>query len=259
MARSAHFQNQLKAILAQDTPPILFAGRLKSGNTWLRFLIYNYYNLLYNKADKTLTYHELNAIQHDEIGDPKPIKGPKAGFPYIVRTHMSYTPHFKGIDKGIYIYRNPLDTLVSAYHFHKNHQNPVDFLNDLNAYVLHNLVLWEVHVYEYRKSKQFISVSYEALQADAEKELARIINYLGDTYVPEIGVKSVALSSFNNIRKMGRNVGQAYGNGGKDFKGEFTRKGKVGGYMDELKPETIQQAESFLKKHGLGSVDYFVS
>lgn len=257
LADSEEFKAQIKEIEKIAQEPILFAGRMKSGNTWLRFLIYNYFNICNSDASETLTYHQLNQLQHDELGDAKPIKGSSGSFPYLLRTHMGYCAEMKLFKKGIYVYRNPLDTLVSAFHFDKKHtERNTNFGEDIDAYVLYNMILWEVHVFEYRQQQRFHAVSYEALQQNPEKELQHIIEYLGYTYHSESGKKSVDLSSFTNIKQMGKNVGQEYGNGGAAFKGEFTRKGKVGAYRDELKPETIDKATHFLHKYGVGTVDY---
>ena len=46
----------------QNEKYLLF-GYPKSGNTWLRFLIFNYFNLILNKnVTSTLTYDHLNKI-----------------------------------------------------------------------------------------------------------------------------------------------------------------------------------------------------
>ena len=50
----------------QIVPKILLFGYPKSGNTWLRFLIYNYRTLLINPDEKqTITYDRLNSLQNN--------------------------------------------------------------------------------------------------------------------------------------------------------------------------------------------------
>ena len=45
---------------------ILLFGYPKSGNTWMRFLIYNYRNLLLHLDQKeTVTYDRLNLLQNN--------------------------------------------------------------------------------------------------------------------------------------------------------------------------------------------------
>jgi len=55
------------------------------------------------------------------------------------------------------------------------------------------------------------------------------------------------LSSFKSIKKMGRVNNQTHGMAPKEeYVGEFTRKGKVNGYKDELNVETIIAAKKLL-------------
>lgn len=248
--------DQLDFLKGLPSEPILFAGYIKSGNTWLRFLIYNYFNILQNNAYSTLTYSELNAIQHDALGDPLEFIGPKPGFPYLVRTHRHYSNVLKPFEKCIYIYRNPLDTLVSAFHFETQRDkadlaainNP--YLSDIDQYVLYNLVFWELHLQSYLACKHTLMITYEDLQQNPLFELKRVIHYMGYDFDETAGKRSVDLSNFENIKKMGREKNQQYGNGGVQFKGEFTRRGIVDGYKDELRPATIEKSLVILKKYG---------
>ena len=51
--------------IVNETKILLF-GYPKSGNTWLRFLLYNYRELLINPSiEKTITYDRLNSIQNN--------------------------------------------------------------------------------------------------------------------------------------------------------------------------------------------------
>ena len=46
---------------------ILLFGHPKSGNTWLRFVLYNYRNLLLHpNCIETITYDRLNKLQNNE-------------------------------------------------------------------------------------------------------------------------------------------------------------------------------------------------
>ena len=59
--------NKLKSFLSSyDEKKIIIWIHQKSGNTWLRFLLFNYLNLLLDKNYyKTLTYEELNLLQNN--------------------------------------------------------------------------------------------------------------------------------------------------------------------------------------------------
>ena len=66
---------------------ILMYGYPKSGNTWLRFLIYNYFSLLKNNSlNNTITYDTLNRLQNNVL-DRGNTFIPDSDFPLLYRTH----------------------------------------------------------------------------------------------------------------------------------------------------------------------------
>ena len=112
----------------KNNSKILLFGYPKSGNTWLRFLLFNYRNLLLTPNEtKTLTYDELNDLQKNEMESGTTFL-PKEGFPIFYRTHVLYKSSYTLFTKKIFIHRNPLDTLISAYYFYKNRE--VSFWDD---------------------------------------------------------------------------------------------------------------------------------
>ena len=129
---------------------ILFFGYPKSGNTWIRFLIYNYRNLLLNSDEQqTVTYDRLNSLRNN-IMDRGTTFLPEEGFPFIYRTHKIYMQSYNLFDKIIFIHRNPLDTLISSYYFYRDREVPFldDSLNireklyDIDFYVLYKINSW---------------------------------------------------------------------------------------------------------------------
>ena len=94
--------DQLRFIRPFQNESTLFAGFIKSGNTWLRFLIYNYFNILNNNTEETLSYSELNQIQSNALGDPVPFCKPQPNLPYITRTHRHYSKALAVFNRGIY-------------------------------------------------------------------------------------------------------------------------------------------------------------
>ena len=80
---------------------ILIYGYPKSGNTWVRFLIYNYRNLLLNFDEQhTVSYDRLNALQNN-IMDRSTTFLPEKGFPFIYRTHKIFMKSYQLFDKRI--------------------------------------------------------------------------------------------------------------------------------------------------------------
>jgi len=246
-----HNTNQkLKKFLKEEERQIiLMYGYPKSGNTWLRFLLYNYRNLLLNPDEiKTISYDRLNTLQNN-VMDRGTIFNSENGFPLFYRTHKTYRKPYDLFDKKIFIHRNPLDTLISAFHFYQNREIPFsddhydirDKLHDLDFYVLYKIDLW-INYYKISIKHADIVMNYTELKNDTAKELNKLVQFLSWDLEEAIIKKSVEFSAFNNVKKMGEEQNQKYGNGPKDgsFKGEFTRSGEEGQFNNELKKETIQ-------------------
>ena len=230
---------------------ILFFGYPKSGNTWIRFLIYNYRNLLLNPhVQETVSYERLNILQNNII-DKGTTYLPENGFPFFYRTHKIRKKTFNLFDKKIFIHRNPLDTLVSAYYYSKNRDVPFwddpinvrEKLFDIDFFVKYKIKDW---IDFYYSSLQYadIVLNYSEMKHNCEDEFIKLIHFLDWKLDIKLIKKSVELSSFNNIRNMGQRMDQKHGmaKGGVgygSFKGEFTRSGKESQFYYELQEETI--------------------
>ena len=232
----------------KEDEKILMYGYPKSGNTWLRFLLYNYCNLLLNNEEvETISYNRLNILQNN-IMDRGTTFLPEKGFPLFYRTHRINKRTYNLFDKKIFIHRNPLDTLISSYYFFKDREVPFsddpknlrDKLHNVDFYITYKIDEW-IRFFNASVKCADIVMNYSNIKLDAEKELTELINFLEWNLDTKLIKKSVRFSSFNEVKKMGREKMQKYGNGPKDgrFKGEFTRSGKEGQFYTELKKETI--------------------
>ena len=235
----------------QDSPKILLFGYPKSGNTWIRFLLYNYRNLLLNpNVKQTVSYKRLNILQNN-IMEKGTTFLPEKGFPFIYRTHKIYKKTFNLFEKKIFIHRNPLDTLVSAYYYSRNRDvpfwdDPINVRNklfDIDFFVKYKIDSW-INFYYYSNQHADIVLNYSDMKNNCEKELFKLVQFLGWEMDNRLIIKSVKLSSFENIRNMGNLTGQSYGmaKGGAgygSFKGEFTRSGEESQFFHELHKETI--------------------
>lgn len=239
--------------------PILFAGYPKSGNTWLRFLLYHYLELFKRDIQEPLKYSELTALQYDSLENG--IDRNMSLDVEIIRTHLNYNSEFsKVFHKYIFVYRHPLDVLVSAWHFFViNRKGPTDLSpnNNIDNYVKYNLVNWVYNYKSYCDLNSF-STSYELLKKDAGKELRKLLTYL-NVEINELNIdKAVRLSDFKSIKKMTIDSGETHGSGPKEIqKGVFTRKGEVGAYKNELKDKTIAFAEKYLRRKGVQNIYKF--
>jgi len=240
--------NKLNLFLKDKEDSILLFGYPKSGNTWFRLLIYNYLNL---KGDQnlgsTISFDELNR-QQNNVMDRGSVFLPENGFPLFYRTHKIYNRPYTLFNKKIFIHRNPLDTLISAYYFYKNRDIPFsddpknlrEKLMDIDFYVSYKINFW-IKYFRISLKKADIVMNYSDMKNDTRKELTKLVQFLNWDLDEVLIKKSVEFSSFNKVKKMGKMQSQQYGNGPKDgsFKGEFTRSGEEGQFYSKLKKETI--------------------
>lgn len=241
------------------TYPILLSGHEKSGNTWTRFVFINYFNILVNGAEETVTYAQLNQISPHYFGN-WPLQPFVPGFPPFFYTHDPYKATFKDF-RVIHLYRNPLDALISYYHWHKSRRVPFSYfppwqreqMVHVDYFVLNRLDRWIRH-YQKTATKSVATLCYEDMKQDAFPEFTRLFSAL-DIEVNEAALhQSIAFSNIRNIQQMGRETGQLAGiaRSGKLATGfEFTRDGRTGQYQSVLQPETIRVAAARLEKAGI--------
>ncbi|MBT3571432.1 MAG: sulfotransferase family 2 domain-containing protein [Flavobacteriales bacterium] len=240
--------NKLSHFLKDKEDSILLFGYPKSGNTWFRLLIYNYLNLQGDQnLGSTISFDELNR-QQNNVMDRGSVFLPENGFPLFYRTHKIYNRPYTLFNKKIFIHRNPLDTLISAYYFYKNRDIPFsddpknlrEKLMDIDFYVSYKINFW-IKYFRISLKKADIVMNYSDMKNDTRKELTKLVQFLNWDLDEVLIKKSVEFSLFNKVKKMGKMQSQQYGNGPKDgsFKGEFTRSGEEGQFYSKLKKETI--------------------
>ncbi|NQU95464.1 MAG: sulfotransferase domain-containing protein [Candidatus Omnitrophica bacterium] len=241
---------------------ILSCGWRKSGNTWFKFVLYNYFNILINNANKTLTFEELK--EHDignlEGGYTKPRK---PGFPVYYSTHEAYRRIFSYFFRVIFIYRNPLDACLSYYYNRMDRvtnfrggfpNSEIKKLYDIDYFALYNLPYWIYH-YKSTIDKADAVLCYEEMRKNPYSQFHKAFKEAGIEINENALAKSIEMSSFDNIRKMGRETNQRYGaQHPKIFKGEFTRSGKSKQYTGTLKAGTIQKAQKLLNANRIDIV-----
>lgn len=246
----------IKLLSTREKSSILLSGFQKSGNTWARFIIFNYWNILLNDAHETLTFDELNRIQYQFI--EKEIRPFKEGFPPFCSTHLPYYKLFDNFDKVIYLFRDPLDTLISLYYYLRDRVVPFNSypeglrakLHDINYFILHELPSWIMH-YVLSANKSGFLLCYENIKQDPFDEFVSLFRFLEFEIDYNALKKSIALSSLESIRAMAKKTGRIHGMADpKRFKGKFLRNGTVKQYEAELDKHVIKRAKQILKGHG---------
>lgn len=238
---------------------VLLCGIQKVGSTFIRFVIFNYFNILNHGATKTLTWDELEKphLLRQEHGLDYVYND---GYPMVFFTHNArdgqgltikydgYPEYFKQFDRLVYIYRNPHDTMISNWHFIMDRDNDSPFgdyivgealekLKSLEGFVDFYLPKYCHHIETTLKHADLI-LDYDILRKDTTgfKDLMTLI--VGD-YDESILEKAIEMSSFENIKKMSIEIGEPYGLGGPNYKGFFCRDGRSNQYKEVMSDDLI--------------------
>jgi len=241
---------------------IILTGHPKTGNTWCRFIIFNYWNILKNNATETLTYQELIDINNQ-------IWEGSEEYPQVYFTHKK--KNLKGVrgrdwtkkgrvynktNKIIYIIRNPFDTMVSYFYYMTNRDDPFNGhykerlteLLTLEGFVHYFLPQYIDHVKSVLPYASVI-VKYEHVRNDPSR-FFNVLKFVYGTINKNIAKKAIELSSFENIKQMGNTSGRPYGLAS-SYKGQFTRDGRVGQYKEVMNEKLINYIQNECDKNGI--------
>jgi hypothetical protein len=200
----------------------------KSGRTWVRQFLAQYMSLVFDlgyteKYDllklMTIVPAEWFLSEH-----PNCFKyADDLRVPRIRCTHYEYGARFKG-KPIIWLTRGIEDTLVSYYYHWKREESVNEFVcNTVDEYIRwHNL--WHLALQE----MPHLHIAYEWLTRDSTYWWMRIVNFCG--FPLDYAKMAIALerSSFEYMKACQEGTTEVR-----------VRKGKVGGYEDELSAETI--------------------
>jgi hypothetical protein len=242
-------------------------GYPKVGNTWLRVTLGRYVQKLADLPDLPLF----------ELGDVARLSsavGP-AGAGYFTHAPLEWTTqtaselsHENVVrpfreKKVILLVRHPLDALVSFYKQNVHRVKPEPFSGGLVQFVenpiygLNKLITF----YElWRDSLELGSVMlwrYEDARVNTELSLREVLTFLQLPLVDELMSEAAMFGSFDNMKAMEKSrVPLRYRSSGFQIfasgdlsnpDGFHVRKGKVGGFRGELRPEDADRFEAIVR------------
>jgi hypothetical protein len=222
----------------------------KCGRTWLRMLLSRAFELHYGASGV------------DYLGGAF-LAGRIPGAPLVRVTHDD-DPQWKtprGLDRRkrryrgkrvVLLVRDPRDVVVSMYFERSRRERAYagtlpEFLRERRGSLATILAYYNAWARCRGVPAELLVVRYEDLRRDGERELGRVLRFLGvpasDTTLRE----ALRFASFEKMREMENAGALASGrlrprdpNDPESFK---TRRGKVGGFVDYLGPEEIAEVE----------------
>jgi hypothetical protein len=242
------------------TADVLVVSYTKSGRTWLRVLLSNYYSRRFGLSDKELIDGGNFHRQRADI--PKIFFAPDTRFPYPELGPPKV--HARAHQKIVFLVRDPRDVAVSLY-FHvrsragerelRRKKIPLGARElDIDSFVLDPsfgaarmigyLNRWAE---ERRTLAQAHLLRYEDLRADTEATFADLLAFIGETVDPAQVSETVRFASFQSLQQKER---EGYFNSDRlgqtragDAETAKVREGRVGGYRSSLRPETADRLD----------------
>ena len=224
----------------------------KSGRTWLRILLKHYFSSTENT--------------NNEIKDAKKniSKNPDIYFTHELWEHRTKANIFNKVvgkylipnkildgKKIIVLYRDPRDTAVSLFH-HKTKRSKKRYDKDISSFIRDKTHGIQSIVNVMNKwSKQFsdhkncLWISYENMKTDTQGALTQIVEFITRCSANRDGISSaVQFGDFKNMKKMEAsgsfNTNILSPTNPDDQNSYKVRKGKIGGYKEELSDADIK-------------------
>ncbi len=246
---------------------IILATIPRSGTTFLRYILTNYLRLLQSPDAQPVTYEDMHRTLFPnrktyrppvEYLPPSSVMDAVA-YRDIYNTHKIHRCLAHSRAKVIFLYRNPLDNLVSRYYYkYKYRPEQHDAARSIDDIIAHELPQF---ISDYRRIKYVCkrngharAVAYEKLTTDPFGTAHDLLTWLGIRVDPALLQKAVDYSSFDQVRKEEQRVGPI--GAPKGFRGYFTRSGKIGQWKHHFDRDQIAHISRQLKKSGI-SLDEF--
>ena len=226
---------------------VFLVSFLKSGNTWLRFLLGN---LVYQETPLTFADVEQRMPSiYDSTDREMQLVSP----PRYIKSHEPFHPRYQNV---IYIVRDPRDVAVSYYHFAlKMGKMPADFLiddfvKDLIADNVRNPCgTWADHVMGWlameRSREKFLLLRYEDLIDDTARELSRVATFLNIPADEKRLNRAIELSSADRMRGLEKEEWKKWNVTRRSRKEiPFIRAAKSKQWSEALSPQSVMAIEA---------------
>jgi hypothetical protein len=233
----------------------------KSGTTWLQMIVYQLTTdgaMNFAHIDQVSPHLEETMIpRRQQISDLR-------ATPRVVKSHMHYHEIPKGPGRYIYGVRNGLDVAVSYHHHTRKY---VPGMGELSMREFFSRFMkgevpylsWFDHVAGWLRNRDRLNVlvvTYAELRADLEAGVKRIADFCGITIDPADMPRILERCSFAFMREHEPRFSLPQRSPARPVRPDiaFIRRGKVGGWRQELDAQSVSefQEECDRRLRGIG-------
>jgi hypothetical protein len=222
---------------------------MKSGNTWLRFLIANLM-----PGSGPVTFLEVED-RIPMIYDCTNVALLKKTRPRVIASHECFDPRYRRV---IYLVRDPRDVAISAYYHHlRLREIPEGY--SLSSFVSRWLTEthwdsprfgnWREHVVSWTMTRGtdpgFLLLRYEDMRQNPLRELGRAASFLGLNASPEALANAIEVSSADRMRSLEQRQHEQWSRTkGTRADVPFVRTAVSGGWRSALSEDSVREIES---------------
>jgi len=223
----------------------------KSGRTWMRFALSNLMDEVYGLGLDLDMENMFGLIPNDDgRKQTQPWKtldayrfAERSDVPFAAMSHLAWDERF-ATTPVVLLMRSPADSLVSHYYHMSRHAG--EFKDDIDEFardplygvpaLVEHFASWEPHA----EDPNVISVTYEQLRSEPLEPFSRIVAQLGIDATSAQMEQALEISSVERMREVERRSGVGAPNDydRNDPQAMRVRKARVGGWREELSPET---------------------
>ena len=207
----------------------------KSGNTWMRFLIFSYL------FDRQATFEDVDKVMPYV---PDKWRPGMTSIPIVLKSHERWPQQY---GKVIYIVRDPRDIVLSLYSWHHKtgfFNKPKNQAMSDDKYVAEFLfgdylweIPWDTHVEEWigggdQLPGGFLLVKYEDMLADTETQFRRVVDFLDLQWEQQKAERAIRRCSLGKMQQVENK---------KENSIPFARKGKSGQWKEVFSPIVVRR------------------
>lgn len=245
------------SIMSMDS--VWFYSQMKSGTTYTIIFLINYLNEIskseLSKKDifDILPYFHsvLNVINNNtpsQIREQQDKLIENIDFPYFLHTHKMIDDFSK---KRILMSRNPLDYLISSYHYHYVNRGKKTPLTKAWKHILDEFIEQHKHQQSIleKQPNTTLYLQYEDVVTQPEQEFKRLVDFLALPYDEDLFQLAIQKSQKKEVQKIEKEGGSMIVALKEHKQESFIRSGKIGEWEDYLSGKLKDDVFNYLKNN----------